>query len=72
MEYKSYTTIVIMEDLRTKLLWMIFARYIKHSHSVSPQFHCVFGDDFDTVKKEQHDTSIWQRKVHLQATHDKL
>ena len=39
---------------------------------VSPQFHCIFGDDFDTVKKEQHDTSIWQRKAHLQATQDKL
>ena len=38
---------------------------------VSPQFHCVFNDDFDTVKKEQHDTSIWQRKAHRQATQDK-
>ena len=27
---------------------------------VSPQFHCVFDDDFDTVKKEQADTSIWK------------
>ena len=25
---------------------------------VSPQFHCVFDDDIDTVKKEQADTSI--------------
>ena len=39
---------------------------------VSPQFHCVFDNDFDTVKKEQHNTSVWQRKVHLQATQDKL
>ena len=39
---------------------------------VNPQFHCVFDDDFDTVKKEQHDTSIWQRRAHLQATQDKL
>ena len=37
---------------------------------VSPQFHCVFDDDFNTVKKEQHDTSVCQRKVHLQATQD--
>ena len=33
---------------------------------VSPQFHCVFDDDFDTVKKEQSDTSIGKTKVHLQ------
>ena len=39
---------------------------------VSPQFHCVFDNEFDTVKKERHDTSVWERKVHLQATQDKL
>ena len=33
---------------------------------VSQQFHCVFDDDFDTVKKEQADTSIWKIKAHLQ------
>ena len=33
---------------------------------VSPQFHCVFDEDFDTVKKEQADTSIWKIKAHLQ------
>ena len=33
---------------------------------VSPQFHCVFDDDFDMVKKEQADTSIWKIKAHLQ------
>ena len=33
---------------------------------ISPQFHCVFDDDFDTVKKEQADTSIWKIKAHLQ------
>ena len=33
---------------------------------VSPQYHCVFDDDFDTVKKEQADTSIWKIKAHLQ------
>ena len=27
---------------------------------VSPQFHCVFDNHLDTVKKEQHDTSVWQ------------
>ena len=29
---------------------------------VSPQFRCVFDEDFDTVKKEQHDTSILAKK----------
>ena len=33
---------------------------------VSPQFHCVFDDNFDTVKREQADTSIWKVKAHLQ------
>ena len=33
---------------------------------VSPQFHCVYDDDIDTVKKEQADTSIWKIKAHLQ------
>ena len=33
---------------------------------VSPQFHCVFDDDFDTVKKEQADTCIWKIKAHSQ------
>ena len=33
---------------------------------ISPQFHCVFNDDFNTVKKEQADTSIWKVKAHLQ------
>ena len=33
---------------------------------VSPHFHCVFDDDFDTVKKEQADMSIWKTKAHLQ------
>ena len=35
MEYESYTTMVIMADLWTKLLCMIFARHIKQSHSVA-------------------------------------
>ena len=33
---------------------------------VSPQFHCVFDDVFDTVKKEQADMNIWKIKAHLQ------
>ena len=33
---------------------------------ISPQFHCVFDDNFDTVKGEQADTSIWKVKAHLQ------
>ena len=33
---------------------------------VSPQFHCVFDDNFDTVKREQANTSIWKIKAHLQ------
>ena len=33
---------------------------------VSPQFHCVFDDNFDTAKREQADTSIWKVKAHLQ------
>ena len=37
---------------------------------VSPQFHCVFDDDFDTVKKEQADTSVWKVKAHLQEAKD--
>ena len=39
---------------------------------VSPQFHCVFDDDFDTVKKEQADTSIWKIKAHLQEAKEKV
>ena len=30
---------------------------------VSPQFHCVYDDKFETVKNEQHDTSIWKQKA---------
>ena len=37
---------------------------------VSLQFHYVFNDDFDTVKKEQHDTSLWKHKAHLQEKKD--
>ena len=38
---------------------------------VSPQFHCVFDDNFDTVKKEQVDTSIWKVKAHLQEAKER-
>ena len=38
---------------------------------VSPQFHCVFDDDFDTVKKEQADTRIWKAKAHLQEAKER-
>ena len=37
---------------------------------VSPQFHCVFDNDFDTVKKEQANTSIWKTKAHLQEANE--
>ena len=30
---------------------------------VSPQFHCVFNNTFNTIKNEKQDTSVWQRKV---------
>ena len=32
---------------------------------VSPQFHCVFDDRFETVKNEPNDTSLWQHKAHF-------
>ena len=32
---------------------------------VSPQFHCVFDDRFETVKNEPNETSLWQRKAHF-------
>ena len=32
---------------------------------VSPQFHCVFDDWFETVKNEPNDTSLWQHKAHF-------
>ena len=38
---------------------------------ISPQFHCVFDDDFDTVKKEHDDTSIWKVKAHLQEAKER-
>ena len=38
---------------------------------VSPQFHCVFDDNFDTVKREQADTRIWKIKAHLQEAKER-
>ena len=32
---------------------------------VSPQFHCVFDDQFETVKNEPNNTALWQRKAHF-------
>ena len=39
---------------------------------VSPQFHCVFDNNFDTVGKEQADMSIWKTKAHLQETKERV
>ena len=39
---------------------------------VSPQFHCVFDNNFDTVRKEQADTSIWKIKAHLQESKENV
>ena len=39
---------------------------------VSPQFHCVFNDNFETVQNEQQDTSMWQKKAHLQKTKETI
>ena len=38
---------------------------------ICPQFHCMFDDNFDTVKKEQADTSIWKVKAHLQEAKER-
>ena len=41
---------------------------------VSPQFHCVFDDSFDTVKYDTHNPGLWQTKAHFhqiaEVTHD--
>ena len=56
-----------------RVLWLVFHplglrldKTLCGWNSVSPQFHCVFDDDFDMVKKEQADTSIWKTKAHIQ------
>jgi len=35
---------------------------------VSPQFHLIYDDNFDTVTKDAHFTSLWQQKAHLHLT----
>ena len=39
---------------------------------VSPQFHCVFDDNFDMVRKEQANISIWKIKAHLQEAKERV
>ncbi|CAJ1948808.1 unnamed protein product [Cylindrotheca closterium] len=34
--------------------------------NVSPQFHCIYNDAFDTCKRDVHFTSSWQRKAQNQ------
>jgi hypothetical protein len=34
---------------------------------VSPQFHCVFDDNFDTVTRDKKFQSLWQQKANLQS-----
>ena len=43
-----------------------------HTGLVSPQFHCVFNDDFNMVRKEQADMSIWKIKAHLQEAKERV
>ena len=42
------------------------------SYQPSPQFHCVFNDDFDMVRKDQADTSVWKIKAHLQESKERM
>jgi len=35
---------------------------------VSPQFHLIYDENFDTVTKDAHFTSLWQQKSHLHLT----
>lgn len=35
---------------------------------VTPQFHCLFDDDFATCKRDRKFSSIWQRKAKLHTT----
>ena len=39
---------------------------------VSPQFHFVFNDNFDKVRKEQADTSIWKIKAHHEESKERV
>ncbi|CAJ1954060.1 unnamed protein product [Cylindrotheca closterium] len=38
---------------------------------VSPQFHCIYDDGFDTCKRDVHFTSAWQRKAQLHLDEQK-
>ena len=40
--------------------------------SLAHKFHYVFDDDFDTMKKEQADTSIRKVKAHLQEAKERV
>lgn len=34
---------------------------------VSPQFHCIYDDNFDTCKRDAHFRSLWQHKAKVHA-----
>ena len=36
--------------------------------NVTPQFHCLYDDDFDTCKKDSKFTSLWQHKARVNQT----
>ena len=38
--------------------------------NVSPQFHCIYDDDFDTCKRDAKFVSLWQAKAWLQSKPD--
>ena len=35
--------------------------------NVSPQFHCIYDDDFDTCKRDAKFVSLWQAKAQIQS-----
>jgi hypothetical protein len=37
---------------------------------VSPQFHCVYDDKFETVHYEKNVTSLWQQKANMSDMHE--
>ena len=39
---------------------------------VSPHFHCIFDDNFETVRKEVQDTSVLQCKAHIQHNEETI
>ena len=38
----------------------------------SPQFHCVFDANFETVVTEHNDLTIWQQKAHMHICNEDL